>query len=746
MALSSVRIKNILSFNDCIVTDFSDFNCIIGKNNVGKSNFLKVLQFFYAHLNNESVIPLPLNSNYSSIGTISISYDTTRLEEVVKSRKNKSIYQKHIYSSLFKDDSFNLVSSRIIRKNFTLTLTVNRNGSVSWSDKDKNVRKIINRIYPLFFVDTRRIDLYDWDKLWSTVSRLKFINARALNTEQIIDFFDEKVSNNSNSYKEYVKIISELTNASPYNYQDLVLNYIKVGLSGHKFNIDGFELTTQSDGTNSHKFIELFISLIITLTRREFITPIVYIDEPELGLHPKLNEKLIFNIHNLYKSLKKHTDKKELGKYATPYPTVLMTTHSPNILKSVIKLFRGHNEHNIYHFSLNSDKKTNVSLLNTNFKDKRFLNIFSDNEARLYFSDFILFVEGETELELFGNMSLIDKFDYLNKIDVYKTNEVILRSINPKASKSPTPYLNIYDADKMINYDFTEKSFIIKQKEVNLFEILKRYKYTCFISQNYAIKKSLENIVNLNESKFLINKKGTEFSKFPYLNFIRFCNGVLLKTDRIYIAPSTIEETLLCSQSRKIAIKWLINQTKDLVEGDLMIDGRGDVNKKLDGFRRSFKKENIDHVYGRIFTSKEYKGELSPENKEFIKIVLILNLKKLLKQFYQKNIDLSRTDQVTILRLALDGKTHTLCSQKSKSYELAINDDIRNAVESIKEQCLKKLPIQLGKTGGWVTSFLNFAISEIENSSKDEQEFKRVFALTFPHLHDILKTISDSID
>lgn len=88
-------------------------------------------------------------------------------------------------------------------------------------------------------------------------------------------------------YKDYVKIIGDLTKASPYDYQDLVLNYIKVGLSGHKFNIDGYELNTQSDGTNSHRFIELFLSLIISLTRREFITPIVYIDEPELGLHPK---------------------------------------------------------------------------------------------------------------------------------------------------------------------------------------------------------------------------------------------------------------------------------------------------------------------------------------------------------------------------------------------------------------------------------------------------------------------------
>lgn len=744
MALKSVRIKNLLSFEDCTITNFSDFNCIIGKNNVGKSNFLKVLEYFYSNLKNEKVIPLSFNSNYSSVGKITITYDTTRLEEVIKSRKNKSDYQKHIYSSLFKDDNFYLFLERKIRKEFQLTLTINSNGSISWSDKDKNVRKIINRIYPLFSIDVRKMDLYDWDKLWKTVSQLKFLNTKSLNTNQIIDFFDERVSKKSNAYKDYVKIIGELTQASPYNYQDMVLNYIKVGLSGHKFNIDGFELSTQSDGTNSHKFIELFLSLIITLTRREYITPIVYIDEAELGLHPKLSEKLIYNLHKLYDGLKKNSDSKKLGKYATPYPTVLMTTHSPNILKAVIKQFKNDNEHSVFHFGLMSGK-TIVSLLNTKFKDKRFLNVFSDNEARLYFSDFILFVEGETELELFGNVNLVEKYDFLNKVDIYKTNEVMLRSLNPRVSKAPIPYLNVYDADKMLSYNFDNNEFKLKKKEVNLHELKDRYKYTPFISPKYRMKIVLKSILSIDGMSIPINNKGTEFSNLSYFVFINKCNNVLLKTDRIHVVPSTIEETLICKESRKIAIKWLIRQTEELAEGTLMIGGGGDINKKLDSFRNRFKTDNIDYFYKNVFTSNEYKGDLSQENRKFVKKILVLNLKKILKLFYIKNNDLNRNDQVTALRLALDGKSHTLCSQKSKSYENAISSELRYAVDNIKEQCLKKLPIQLGKTGGWVTSFLNFSIAEIENESNTDNEFFENFSSHFPHLDDILKKISVSI-
>ncbi|OOE80925.1 hypothetical protein BZG25_04600 [Salinivibrio sp. ML198] len=744
MALKSVRITNILSFEDCTITDFSDFNCIIGKNNVGKSNFLRILEFFYSSLKNEPVVPLPLRSNYSSTGKITITYDTTRLEEVIRNTKNKSDYQKHIYSSLFKDDSFYFISERKKRKEFRLTLTINSNGSINWSDKDKNVRKIINRIYPLFSIDVRKMDLYDWEKLWKTVSQLKFLNTKSLKTKQIIDFFDEKVSPKSNAYKDYVKIIEDLTQASPYNYQDMILNYIKVGLHGHKFNIDGFELKTQSDGTNSHRFIELFLSLIITLTRREYITPIVYIDEPELGLHPKLNEKLIYNLHNIYINLKKQTNKKTLGKYATPYPTILMTTHSPNILKSVIKQFKNHNEHSVFHFGLES-RKTTISLLNTKFKDKRFLNVFSDNEARLYFSDFILFVEGETELELFGNMSLIEKYSFLNKVDVYKTNEVMLRAISPRKSKASIPYLNIYDADKMLSYSFNDKKIKLNKKEVNLHELKDRYKYITYTSPLYPIKKTLKSILAINERSVSVNNKGTDFSKLSYLSLIKKCNSVLLKADRIHIAPSTIEETLICKESRKIVIRWLISQTEELAEGTLMIGGEGDINKKLDGFRKRFKKENIDFTFNNVFTGNEYNGDLSDSNKCFIKKLLIINLKKVLRQFYSKHNELNQNDQVAVLRLALNGKTHTLCSKKSKHYETAISHEIRHAVNVLTEQCLKKLPTQFGKTGGWVTSFLNFAIAELDNTSTSDDEFRDKFSCHFPHLDDILEKISESI-
>ncbi|EFM3268558.1 ATP-binding protein, partial [Escherichia coli] len=63
MAIYSIRIKNLLSFDDAFISEIKDINCIVGKNNVGKSNLLKIIKYFYAKLNNERSLPPELHSN-----------------------------------------------------------------------------------------------------------------------------------------------------------------------------------------------------------------------------------------------------------------------------------------------------------------------------------------------------------------------------------------------------------------------------------------------------------------------------------------------------------------------------------------------------------------------------------------------------------------------------------------------------------------------------------------------------------
>ncbi|MFW0694650.1 AAA family ATPase, partial [Aliarcobacter butzleri] len=56
MAILSIKIDNLLSFDKINVDAITDINCLVGMNNVGKSNFLKLIQFFYDKLDNKYIL------------------------------------------------------------------------------------------------------------------------------------------------------------------------------------------------------------------------------------------------------------------------------------------------------------------------------------------------------------------------------------------------------------------------------------------------------------------------------------------------------------------------------------------------------------------------------------------------------------------------------------------------------------------------------------------------------------------
>jgi predicted ATP-dependent endonuclease of OLD family len=575
MSIKSIRIKNLLSFEDAYIADFKDINCIVGQNNAGKSNLLALLNYFYASLRQERVVPPSLYSNYSAMGSITIEYDTTRLKKVVTSKGIKNPYFRHIYNTLFsrKNNLLGLAAfAEFIKEHnrkkskYFLTLIVKKDNSICWSTKNKDVLEIINRIYPFFFIDTRHINLYDWSKIWETISQLKFLNMNALQRQDLVGFIDDKVSKRSGSYKDYVEKVNEITSTSAYNYQEKVLNYVKVGLKGHTFNIEGEDLQQQSDGTNSHKFLELFLSLMIALTRREFITPTVFVDEPEVGLHPKRNEQLIYRLHSIYTSFQKTKGEREVGRYATPYPRIIFSTHSPNIIKTVVKLFKGENEHQVLHFKKGRNESTSIRLIKSHYDDPRFLNIFSDNEARLFFSKFILFVEGETELEIFGNLRLVSKFDKLRDIDVYAANDVHLNAISPSKSNLPIPFLILYDSDHFLDCRLdktgseTRGKLNIITKKVDLGKIEKHLKCSFFGSKDYAVRKAIGVVKKAVTSPKSLNENHTDFTLFNIGFFVNYANRNIFKSQNISFNATTIEGVLINDSSIKYFIDWIIDE------------------------------------------------------------------------------------------------------------------------------------------------------------------------------------------
>jgi predicted ATP-dependent endonuclease of OLD family len=752
VGIKSIRIKNLLSFDDFFIDDIKDINCIVGRNNSGKTNLLKLIDYFYSKLDDNHVVPPDLFSKYSSIGSITISFDTTRIKHVVSSKKNRSDYQKYIYKSLFKSehlDSIQYIARKSSSKSksycYSITITINKSGATYWSDKDPNVRQIIQRIFPFYSVDTRRLDLYDWSKLWSVVSELKFLHTKNLDKDKHIDYINSKISPKSDSYKDYVEKISDITKTSPYDYQELILNYIKVGLDGHTFNVDGNHLDSQSDGTNSHKYLELFLSLMIALTRREYIHPTVYVDEPEIGLHPKRNEELIQNLFSLYNSYKNRGENRKSGQYMTPNPTILFSTHSPNIVKMVIKLFNEGDEHKIIQLT-KKNESTTVKTINSHYSDKRFLNVFSDNEARLFFSEYILFVEGETELEIFGNLNLHNKFELLRKIDVYRTNEVMLKAINPTNSNLSIPYLILYDADKMISVNPEDGAITFLAKEVNLFDIKDKLKFTTWGSESHKAKKSLIGLLEQSgKEKDLLESKA-EFKQFKLKDFIKRTNKITITHSQRYVTSTTIEGSLINEQSLNLFILWILSEFR----GNTFIGGKGDCTKRAKGLFNAFiKNNNAKSAYLGMHAQPKYEGVLSKELIQFSKKIKGIYIKIIIKEIIKemKIKKYTHKDLVIIFRLIFEGKTDTLISCSNQNYS-HLSQDIRDSVNIFKDQYLKNFPCNFSKTGGWVTSFLNFSITYMDSHEKKEngKRFLSQFKYYFPELYDIVEHVSTSIE
>ncbi|PHR73343.1 MAG: hypothetical protein COA66_02845 [Arcobacter sp.] len=716
MSISSIKIKNILSFDNLIINNFEDINCIVGKNNVGKSNLLKLMRFFYQKLEGKRVLPPTLNSKYSSYGFITIIYDTSRIKSIVTSELNhdKSAFFRHIYNVLFKEDNVSfedlILSMKKIEKKSVLevTLKINSDDSVQWSIKDKKILSIINYLYPFFDIETRHIDLYDWDKLWLIVSKLRSFNINKIKQEEIIDFFNEKISKDSSSYSEYISKIQNIAETGKYNYREKVLNYVKAGLKGQTFLIDNKSLDIQSDGTNSHRFIEIALELLITLSRREYINPIIYIDEPEVGLHPKKNEELFYNLSKVYKSFKKTKKSREKGKYKTPYPTIIFATHSPNIVKKTIKYFNENQQ--VLHFSKDKNSNTIVNKLNSIYKNKRFLNIFSDNEARLFFSDFILFVEGPTEVEIFSNSELLDKFDFLNRIDIYATNELALEYMNPSYLNTAIPYLILYDADKLISIDFSKNKLTFKNSsELQLFKYLKLYMYSYIGSKQKLIYDFLKQLIEWQKKVQLEFEDNLYISNFNYNLLIKYINDEFLKKENFLINRTTIEEALINKQTFCLFKRWIYKEFRDGI-------------------------------------SKAYNSKTPKFQIERIKKKKILEFKKFNR--YIKNLNIKEKELITISILIFGGKTETTIATFTENYT-EVDDSLKDIIKTIKKEYIgSKESLNIGhllnKTSGWTTSFLNFAIKEMSKKNNNN-EFENEFKNKFGELYAIIMSIKEKL-
>lgn len=634
MSIVSINIKNYKSLQDIQIKfdEKSDLFCFLGKNSTGKSNLLNALKYFYdnmfSHYGNSDVID---NQNVYVQGMeISIVFDFSNLLRKV----NTSDY---LYSELkalkphFNDKNQMLV-----------TMTQNKEGRIRWYPKEKDILKNIYSMFPLYPIHTRSIDLTNWDMLWEIISDLSKKPSNIPENEfcEMLDkiFIDAY----GDKYGKGLKIIKNALEAEnidlyKHNYIDRYKNILAVRFGGREFLSEGNKLEYYSDGLNSFRYIKILLRIISKLTTTSWKEPWLLIDEPEIGLHSSF-------IYELAETIKDNVNKDI---------NLFITTHSPDL---ICELMKNDVKAGIYR----TDSVNNYTTIDKmgEITDEKDLHRLTINEARTYFANAIVMLEGVSDIEVFSHRSIRKIFPKIKQIEFYSmnSNNVAFKLISPNERKFKIPYLLIVDMDKIIqpkvdDYKNPIKYGINNDQEMNPLsnkEINKNERYLFYSRKKDQCRKNTTHDLNvfikkmLKEKKFAIKNPGFYIDDPLFQNLIE---GIKEYCLQYYTYPfaTTIEGALINSYNINDAISWIKqDMTTNVDKLDELLNKDKEYIEEED---RKYRATVLRLICKGKYNSLHNLGKLKIEG--FKEVASISNIEKKtsgwidewLRYYFRKNID-----------------------------------------------------------------------------------------------------------
>lgn len=438
MSISKIEINNFKSIKHCVL-DFKDINLFIGENGTGKSNILNAIRYFFSCLTKEqddSGIYNNKNHFYNEF-SISITFNFERLKMISKHNRHREDAEVNF------SDYYKWIGQR--KNEEVLTLKKIKGKTIRWNHKWQYRQNIAN-LFPLYFIDSRSVNLTDWSKLWEIIGDLMKTHAE---TEQEINKTIETIKEDekykiSNRFKRlsdaFDKANVRVKSFTPKQYATTISTLL---FRGNVFSIEENSLELLSNGTNASNYTNLLIEILKLIAEHKLKDPIVMLDEPEISLHHKLIDALADRIFNY-----------------TGYIQFIAASHSPRLLKNIIR--KDKSESQVFHVSAHQDYTYATAInLFSNESDNRYRTVITDQHACAYFSRYILSVEGATETELFTNDYLRELFPILKQVDIMEgiSDDVVQRIISPKQRHFRTNILLLMDMDKVLEYSESNNQF-----------------------------------------------------------------------------------------------------------------------------------------------------------------------------------------------------------------------------------------------------------------------------------------------
>ena len=522
-----------------------DLQCFIGINGSGKSNLLDAIEYFYDMLidENDKQRIIDTNNKYLQSAEIELEYDFSQL-----AIKNSNPY----YDEQLLDLVEYFVDGRI-----RLKMIQYKEGTIKWypQEMDLKRRRIIHKLFPIFFIDTRFVSLQNWTKVWNSISDIS-IGKLNIDKQEITESINELMTEAyGEKYEKAIKIINDVfeqegIKIDESSFHEQYMELLKLRLGGENFLSNENELAYYSDGLNSLKYIKLIIMLIAKLSSTGWKNPLLIIDEPEIGLHSSYIEELVSCIQeNIDNNV-----------------NMVLSTHSPHLVSEIIKndisisIWRIFYKNDYSHFEKMKD------IIEDNQK-----YLVNDVETACYFSNALLFVEGKSERQLLCNRRLLKLYPEMKKINVvnYDSDNSSLDLIYPSHMNFSVPYLVLVDMDKILKYSYKSKKFKVNSdKLINPLynkEVKRKQKFL-FYGKGERKKKTYHQQLRI--YKMLDSAKYTQDSNHLYIDD-RFFEKLIVEVRdycmqyRTLPVRTTIEGTIVNEDNVEIAIEWLKTKITD---------------------------------------------------------------------------------------------------------------------------------------------------------------------------------------
>lgn len=441
MAISTIEISGYRSIK-YIKIDVKRMAAFIGPNGSGKSNILSALNYFYRNLTGawDEVGIFDANNVFRNEARIKVVYD---IKNILKIIQHNQKLDNEEYETYYKKIQGISTNDAIV-----LELVKRKDRSAIWN-VDYNTRQIVTSLFPVYFVDARKIELTDWSTLWEQVGDLVKLPYKS--SENIRARIEEMVEEADGNLTGKITILRNILRNKGIDVKNATSRQLgeriaEIMIGGQIFQYGNRSLQEYSNGTNAYNYVGLLIEILSLIKQYKLKEPIIIIDEPEISLHLGLIDPLMDIVFDAAREIQ-----------------FFLSTHSSRCVRKLLE--REETDYDIYHIALIERYSQIKKVRNLSTEDSRERVMITDDYTNSCFAKMVLNVEGETEIEVFKNKYLKELFPDLKMVEVLRgmSNRVVHNLTAPSKMNYHTPGLAVIDMDKMLEKKENANQFCFRE-------------------------------------------------------------------------------------------------------------------------------------------------------------------------------------------------------------------------------------------------------------------------------------------